>query len=463
MNYRNKWNLSLTFICCLMIPVLSACSGGSDGDQTQTGTGSPLSLPRVINIGGANVDIASNTAQATSLAIQPAAFDNAGTDFSTDPVEAYNFNESSFGLDFVNNLLCYIDEFSATSKVNQGLFKVSVPQNLCVPEVIDPVTLDFYVNSYREDNSSPHIIQLWVEYPDYNNPDKKGRAVAEFVIHEGVSSDVPYGVFDFYDFEYTDISETAIPDWQLDSDINIRILKDSANLPRLELALSSTYTDMVSGTQSTDELYNIMQGTSADFVNGKGRVKSLSTDADFSYAYETGSVFDENNLNQVRRTEGIVDSMLCKSRKDTFAEVWSYNLYDADTGQRVEAQTSPLLFDYTHDAANDRNNKNPDDPASNHNILYQLSYYGPGSLYGFGFNTETYIPDVNLEDGTLLENLTGSYVTKAVGIGYLPKPVNSTDCDTLDVSTIFEDTDLDVDALPAIQAPSNSIDNWPNL
>lgn len=462
MNYRNKWNLSTIFIYCLMVALLPACSGDDEGDKTETGTGSPLSLPRMINIGGANVDVASNTVQATGLAIQPAAFDDVGTDFSNDPVAEYNFNDSGFGLDIVNNLLCYIDEFSATSMVNQGLFKVSVLHSLCVPEVTEPVTLDFYVNSYRKDNSSPHIIRLWVEYPGYDNPDKKGRAVAEFVIHEGVSSNAPYGIFDFYDFEYTDISETEMPEWQLDAEINIRMLKNVANLPRLEMAFITTFTDMLSGTQYTNELYNIMQGTSSDFVNGKSRFKSMY-DGEFASSYETGSVFDENYLEQVKRTDGIINDVVCKSRKDALVEVWGYTLYDADTGQRVEEQAFPLMFDYTHEAANDRNNKNPDDPASHHNTLYSLGYYGPGSLYGFGYDAELNIPEVNLEDGTVLEDLVSSYVTKAVEIGYLPKPVNSTDCDTLDVSTIFEDSDLDVDALPAIQAPGISIYNWPEL
>ena len=463
MNYRNKRNLSAGFIYCLLMSLLSACGGGGDGGNPQTGTGSPLSLPRMINVGGANVDIASNTAQAASLTVQPAAFGDAGTDYSTDPVNEYNLNESNIGLEIVNNLLCYVDEFSATNMVNQGMFKESVPDNLCIPGDTNPVIIDFYINSYRKDNNSPQIIQLWVEYPSYDNPAKTARAVAEFVIHEGVSSDAPYGVFDFYDFEYSDISATAIPDWQLDSKINIRILKNSENLPRLEMVFNSTYTDMISGTQSTDELYNIMQGSSTDFLNGKALFKDVSSDVNLTYTYETGSVFDANHLNQVYRTDGNIGNTICKSRKDTLSDVWSYNLYNADTGQRVEQQTSPLMFDYTHDAANDRNNKNPDDSASHHNMLYQLSYYGPGSLYGFGYDLVLNIPEVNLEDGTLLENQTGSYVTKAMEIGYFPKPVNSTDCDTLDVSTIFEDSDLDVDTLPAIQAPSISIDDWPAL
>lgn len=423
-----------------------------------------MSLPRVINVGGANVDIASDTAQATSPTIQPAVFDDPNTDFSTDPVTEYNLNDSSFGLEIVNNLLCYIDEFSATSKVNQGLFKVSVPQNLCVPEVTEPAILDFYINSYRKDNSSPHVIQLWVEYPGYSDPQKKGRAVAEFVIHEGVSNDAPYGVFDFYDFEYADISEQDIPEWQLDLEVNIRILKDSADLPRLEMSFISSFPDSPNGTQSTSELYNIMQSTSSDFVNGKGRFKNIMATTNSTFTYDTGSVFDESHINQVNRIDGITNDTVCKSRKDTLAEVWNYTLYDADTGQRVELQNPLLMFDYTHDAANDRNNKNPDDPASNHNTLYQLYYSGPGSLYGFNYNIELNIPEVNLEDGTLLDNFTGSYVTKAIEIGYLPKTVsNSGECDLLDVSTIFDDPDLDVDNLPAIMAPSISINSWPNL
>jgi len=461
MKYRNKWSLSAVLIF-LIVALVSACSSGGDGDK-KTGSGSPLSLPRTINIGGANVDIASNATQATGLAIQPAAFGDPGTDYFTDPVNQYNLSESDIGLQIVNNLLCYIDEFSATSMVNQGLFKVTVPQNLCVPELTTTDTIDFYVNSYRKDNNSPQFIQLWVEYPAYDNPDKKGRAVAEFVIHEGVSSDAPYGVFDFYDFEYSDVSPTAIPAWQLDSKINIRILKNTENLPRLEMVFNSTFTDALSGTQSTDELYDIMQGSSTDFLNGKGLFKSVYSDANVTTTDETGSVFDANHLNQVRRSDGVVGNMVCKSRIDTLADVWGYNLYDANTGQRVGQQTSPLMFDYTHDAANDRNNKDPNDPASHHGVLYQLSYHGPGSLVGFGYDLVLNIPQVNLEDGTLLENLTGSYVTKAVEIGYFPKPVNNTDCVTLDVSNIFDDPDLDVNLLPAIQAPSISIDNWPNM
>lgn len=59
--------------------------------------------------------------------------------------------------------------------------------------------------------------------------------------------------------------------------------------------------------------------------------------------------------------------------------------------------------------------------ASHHGTLYQLSYYGPGSLYGFGYDTQPGIPEVNLEDGTLLENVIGSYVTKALEIGWCKK------------------------------------------
>ena len=467
-------NLYKHFLSVLFLGVfISACSSNNDDDKGKVSGNTnvtPLTLPKQIAVGSANLQsINSSSLQIQANSILPAAASDPGTDYSTDPVEEYSFTHSGFYLDTVNVVLCWVDHLNATQKVNAGIYKTSLPISTCIPQQGDfySTLVDFYVESTRVDESSPQYIKVWVESPDFSDPTVTYRSVAEFVIHEGVSDQNPYGHFDFRDVDYSYVNGV----WSPESKMNTFSKPSTGNLPRIELVSEYNTIDPVTGTTNKYGSRSIFEITSADLQNGIGRSQYASTYTDSVTGNEITSstdytiMFDaDHTLVDIANSDAPNQStQSCESRKDLLSDVWGYNLYQADTGSRVNATDlagTTLSFNYTHDAVNDRNNKDSSSANPYQGKGYTLSYDGPGLLYGFGYDVVLGLPEVNLEDGTVLSNDSGSYLTKAVQITYVPKKVEMVACQ-FDLSSLIGDARLDLTTLSVIQAPSNSINDWP--
>lgn len=122
---------------------------------------------------------------------------------------------------------------------------------------------------------------------------------------------------------------------------------------------------------------------------------------------------------------------------------------------------TPLYFDYTHDAANDYKDKNPNTNL-NHDIKYQMSYSGPGDLSfirSYGSEAPENVP--SLEDGTLMDN--DQFIVKGVEKWVWFKETDVGDCINLDVDSIASDAEMALPSNDEIIRPSVSIADRPHL
>jgi len=475
---RNRQFASVKYVVVFAALILFSACSSDDSQESKSnslpgvrpaGSGSALSLPRSIVVGQANINAPASAQNSASL-IQPAAATDAGTDYSTDPVLEGNLADSNIAMAFVNTMLCLIDETHAVDQVNQGPYLATVPYNICnqMQDATNAgVMIELTINSSRKDDESPQYIQLWFSDNTTAGPFK---AVVEFVIYNKVSNQYPFGLFDVNYLVYSAASVDApLQEWKIAERASIRSKMSAASLPRFEFLLSG-------GAIPDDPTFNvdlrsITQITSADSQNGQSRF-SLNIGGSFPYEETTNSIFNADYNLEINAGSSTSTSPSngtgtsptpgsCYSRNDTIAAVWAYNLYDAVTGARIPMQATPIAFNYTHLAQNDRFNT---DPNTNTSIGadYTLSYRGPGML-SFA-NIDGSYASPNLVDGTVLTDANGTdYWVKAMEIIYSPASVPIDACAMLDTTIPANNPDLNLDTIPVIESPGAVLTDWPSL
>ena len=466
------------FIATALIWVVG-CSGGSNESNNQNRdyssyTGTALRLPASIQFGEVNT-----TAQTTSTnntqSIAPLAATDPGTDYTTDPVEYFGIIEGNVALDVVNIYLCLLDNLSAYEKINDGPYKATLDSDVCDKEKENQTSstsqIELTINSYRENNNTPHVIQLWFD-SDFDIP---AKLVGEFIVTESQSASHPYGLFSFrYSVYYDTNPDANIEDWQIADVANTNSKLGGNGLPRLEFNYDSDQL-FRSDYPSVFSMASVTQLTELNLDSGQTRSHFFSEyyfqgDANpHLYESDEAAIFDADVV-----LSGSLDSNpsstiqnQCYSRNTTYEEVWSYNLYYAEddlangrtAGQRVELSPgSQLDFTYTHSVVNDRN-----DIVIEENPI-TLYYAWDGYLYGFPY--QDWVKKYNLIDGTVLtsnETVPVNYITKAVEVAEAPALVDPSECATLDVEPVFSNADIDPAALAAPQKPSVGLADWPQI
>jgi len=434
----------------VLLMLVVACGSDNDdkagakkvGGVRSPGTGSELKLPRAIVNGKSNVqNVSAQSTLYSSSNLQAAAATDPGTDYTTDPVMVSYMLGDSTAMEFVNVMLCMIDELQATSKVNQGVFVGHVPYNICSKSNVgltnSNVQVELLVNSTRADDNSPQYIQIWMNDPWSDTPQKD---VVEFIVYKSVSIEDPFGIFDVNYADYIAASYTApVSDWMPVSRASIRSKKSLDLLPRFEFMLSVN--SVMQGVNVKFNISDVTELTSADLKNGQ----SHSQFQDFSqvaFASDVYSIFDDNyNLEMIKI---IGDTCFAKNSINTM--IVAYNLYDAASGQRIPIQTgAPIELTYNYQGTD-----------------YVLTYVGPGLLFVQSINVSIY--DITIPDGTILSDVNGnSYIVKAVAIDYTPAIVDISLCSGLDRTAPENNTHLNLKDLAPIQAPTNSLSDWPVL
>ena len=470
-----------TLLAAAMSMLIVSC-GGSDsknpaepGGEFRNYTGTALRLPASIQFGA--VKSGSQTAALTaSLSRAPAAATDPGTDYTSDPVENFSIIEGNAALEVVNLFLCLLDSLSAYENINTGPYTDSFPMDLCQnsreSDGSGNLEHSATVNSFRENNSSAHIIQLW--FDDVTEDTGTAESiVGEFVITQGRSDSYPYGLFTFRYSVYTDMNPAVdAEDWQVSIVANATSKLGDNSLPRLEFIFDADYSSMPE-PEPPFSMASVTQMTDGNLNSGQSRTRFSSAyyapDEVEPTAYESNeaAVFDDTVLFSEYRSSGGYNDQRCNSRNTAYEDVWSYNLYYAEddpvnnrsAGQRVSlGPDDSISFIYTHLAENDRNVIAVDE-----NPVY-LTYWGEGQLHGFPF--EDWVYKYNLLDGTVLtsdETVPVDYLVKAVEVGEAPAPADLASCAHLDVTSVFSNEGIDPATVASPQAPSVGRDDRPEL
>jgi len=446
--YLLGWSVSMLLIFVVACSSDNEERAGTTNPNTgvrNPGTGSALSLPLSLLNNKTKTNV---TSQQLSLyktrLIQTTAV--AGSEYQTDPVDESQLGDSNIAMNFANTLLCISDLVNATGKVNQGVFVVDVSSNVCNTAVQgDTVntgsTIQLVINSTRENDQSPQYIQMWLK--DHFDMIYYANVV-EFVIYESVSADKPYGHFDVnYSTYFATSDSVPLSDWVRDQQASIRSTTSSVGLPRFEF-LVDVSTPVANGTDEF-AIKSVTEITSSDFQDGQSRMSFNYAGPNFSGSSATESIFNGDFSLEMISDSASIDT--CYSRINIIKYVWGYNLYDAITEQRIPTQIeSALDVVYTDSQGN----------------AYNLSYLGPGMLYGIPSNSLTGFDEFVLADGSKLVDSSGNeYISKGVFIVYAPEVVDISFCSVFDRAAPSANQNLDLAHIPGMQAPSVGLTDWP--
>lgn len=211
-----KWLLVLVLS---MIP-LTQCGGGGGGSGSDNsdggagssgGSGSALAVAKQVSVVDATSSASSSLSKALSSIKRAVSDLPADSDYNT--VETFVFVEerSADVFDIVNEILCMMNQTAYESMVNLGDYLAFIDITQCEKESDSvegvgqastddssggnsPEYEEWVVNSFRENDSSPHIVATWIHMGgDEFEPPMRIHARAE--ITEGKNDDNPYGIF----------------------------------------------------------------------------------------------------------------------------------------------------------------------------------------------------------------------------------------------------------------------------
>ncbi len=335
-----------------IILVLSVSTGAvSCGDgSSSTATGSSLAITEKVSVVDAQDGAGSLSAgriRPLSMGLKHLAIDttviDSGAAYFSDSAEVFVEEKSVDALNVVNEILCMVGQTGYQDMINLGDYKAMIDITQCgsrdnasndassknqssggnMPEY------EFWtVNSARQDNSSPHIVKVWVHEAASDREPAKIIHVKS-TITQGVSDTNPYGLFTMYFKGVTAAAGTQmfkglLQTVEVGSEVQVQFTDlggfgGNTWQEAVTVSRADTSGNTGSGTVYTNQ-YNAFDGT---------------TETTFNIAY---------NQNYFVR-EAVAGSTFCLDRNNFNESIWRYGLYDSD-GARVE-RTSGFPIKYT--------------------------------------------------------------------------------------------------------------------
>lgn len=135
----------------------------------------------------------------------------------------------------------------------------------------------------------------------------------------------------------------------------------------------------------------------------------------------------------------------------------------SDSAGELVVLDEPINIEYTHDAAHDINNKDPDTNI-HHGKTFNLTFNGD-YLSGLPYNYDNgdFSYSMNLADGTVLSNTEGDYVTRANFIWQKLKVIPPSNCVGLDLQPLLANDALSLMTADEIVDVSFSAADKPNV
>lgn len=365
-----KSNGFILFIVISAFFILSACGGssssGSSGTDTGGGAGASGGSTNALTVAEKVSVVDANTSGSSSVSaflkklieLSYAAKDlPAASDYNTDPTFTFVEERSVNAFDLINEILCMLDQTQYEAMIGKGDYIAQVDGNQCASTNDDaqsagqnsqnhssgsgmPEFEMFTVNSYRADDSSPHIVALWTNQEgsnDPNNPDPRMQIQAKLTIREARSETNPYGIFHM-NFRGVDDTGTEIMTGFLRTvrDKNDNIILQFYNKGAFDIGLGEpiTFTEKVSLNRSADGSFGV--GTTLN--DDSGPFGSLSESFDFAFNSDYFLRGNENNQS------------VCLSRTEFDETALRYNLYydenSSTPGKRVTRNSGfPIRYE----------------------------------------------------------------------------------------------------------------------
>ncbi len=417
--------------------LLAGCGGGGggSGDSLETGnteettnsentdnTASVVAVtpPEQMDVVSATEDANSNTSSFVRALMSARAFSDANTDYTLDEQHAHIWHPALEPIETVNSILCFIDQLGADSMLGQGPYAALIDDGKCeegssggssssgnqssgagrAPEFVEVVA-----ESNRASNSDPMIISLWIPEMEMGDDDASMLIKARIAVSQSPSETLPFGEFSMSFGFFPEGSTTSTGGGQLSTisndnnqfgfefyesnsqsmdfgdmpggpsgEVNIQFSQKAAVLT------NAAQTDGVAVTQSSFSIEGIDGNPFGESDDGpSNNAFALSFDS------EDVKVRTGDDYSALLADTGSDD--VCLSRNEYQEAVWRYNLYDADTGERVEVN-SGFPFRYATDS----------NSPTNYDGFGYVGYWGVWTEQGSLTNGQTIVRDTHGDD-----------------------------------------------------------------
>ena len=344
--------------CSGLIALFGACSSGSGSSGSSggvTASNASLKLPSQLEVVTSDsADTASRFASRLSFA---SAFTDSGTDYTTDTQSFHIWNEALEPIELVNSILCFTEQFKANEFVNAGPYVALANDQRCFEEggnndssstggqsagAGNTVSyMEVIVDAVRETTTSPLVVSVWM--PEMGEGEDEEQAIKfKAVISEGATDENPFGSFTFnFDFYDNFVDNNRMGGGEVRT---VDVLDGFIGFTLYETSTrdSETFTQSASVVMSEDKTDGVAI-TSQDMGIFGGAAYALS--------------FNENNV--LVQTDDSIDDLpykvgdnsgTCLSRTEFDEAVWRYDLYDLDSGDRIEINAGmPFKYDSNSD------------------------------------------------------------------------------------------------------------------
>lgn len=357
----------------LVSAVIGACGGGGGGSSSGGGGDDPeavegLSMPQSMSVVSSSSEVAGMRLSAMNRLLKmipkqmtPNAYDSADTQYETDQVNTYVWDESMESLEIINEIMCYIDQTGYKEMVNQDPYIALINGDECRKSGNDSSQNDqssgsnatsyetWTVSSTRASSTAPQVVNIWFSEVDERTGEPDGYMRVQTIVTEGVSDDMPFGEFTL-NFEFYDdgddtsngggvLKTTTPPDGSPDGSVAFLFYEnglESENMgpgPEVEI-------------DHTTQIKVVFDD--ADGNNGVAAIKKTivfdpdGLDVDTIAQIEAENKTYDIAFNGMNFLKSIRDANpaeeACTDRSQFDTQVWSYNLYLKDgenAGSRV--------------------------------------------------------------------------------------------------------------------------------
>lgn len=279
------------------------------------------------------------------------AFDDPTSQYSTDSQDFHIWNQALEPIELVNSILCFTNQMKATEFVNSGPYKALVDDSACFDNEDSntgqstaasntPTYMEVTVDAVRDSDSAPLVVSVWI--PALETGEDEQSIKFKAVVSEGASEDDPFGQFTFnYDFYNNITSSTPVGGGEVKT-INSAVGKIGFTLYE----------------SSTRDGFEHSQSASVVMTDNRAEGIALTASSFGTSGQAYGLAFDENHV-LIQTADRYSDlgfqngdnSGSCLSRTDFTEAVWRYDLYDAQSGDRITVN-SGMSFSYDSDGDN---------------------------------------------------------------------------------------------------------------
>jgi len=341
---RKKLGASCLILIVSAIMILAGCSGGGGGGSSSSSSSSGssssasgLSVAEQVSVVEAQESAGKVKAMKLGKLFLSPGDVPADSQYNTDRQEVYVHERSAEAFNIINEILCSMGQSRYDEMVNSGNYKAQIDVNQCSQNKDSASSAGessqnqssgstapnyemWTVNSSRADNSSPHIVKVWIHEkaePKYNEPAKV--IYVKVTITEGASDTNPYGIFTIYFKGHPE--EGGVVDTE--QTMFYGYLKAEKQEGSDDVLLSFV-------CQDPEETFKeqVVLNRAADGSGGSGSV-SLTDEWDGDTSFDIAF-----NTTHFLREDVDTSDQMCFSRTTFDETAWDYGLYNS-SGARV--------------------------------------------------------------------------------------------------------------------------------